>query len=113
MKICSFFNFGILVLLFASGCASNKEFERTDALRRDSAWPMIRAAAEMEIGRREHNTQWSYSAYYEPKEHTNGVWVVVAYGAYPNNRLGDWIDLFVRDNGEVTSYSPHLSWHPR
>ena len=113
MNIRSFYCFGILVLVLVTSCASNKEFERVDALRRDPAWPAIRAAAEMEIARRESSTQWSHSAYYAPKQHTNSVWVVVASGAYPNNTLGDSIDLIIRDGGEVISYAPRMSWHSK
>ena len=104
---------GILVQLLTTGCASQKEFERVDVLRRDTAWPTIRAAAEMEIARREGNTQWSHSAYYNPQQHTNGVWAVVASGAYPGNTLGDSIDLLIRDSGEVVSYKPRMSGHPK
>lgn len=113
MSIRNLINLSSLVLVLATGCASNREFERVEALRRDPAWPTIRAAAEMEIARREGSAQWSSSAYYAPNQHTNGVWMVIASGAYPNNRLGDSIDLLIRDSGEVISYSPRMSWHPR
>ena len=103
----------VLVFLFTTGCTTNKDFKRIDTLRRDPAWPKIRAAAEIEIARREGNTDWSYCAYYEPKAHTNGAWAVTAYAPYPSNRLGDWIDILIRDNGETISYSPHLSWHAK
>jgi hypothetical protein len=113
MNIYRFYSAGILVLLLA-GCASNKEFERADALRREPEWPAIRAAAEMEVARREGNTEWSHSAYYAPEQHTNGVWVVIASGAYPLNKLGDSIDMLVRDSGEVFSYAPRSSTsHPK
>ncbi len=101
----------VLVLVLATGCASNREFKRVEALRRDLMWPDIRAAAEKEIARREGNTQWSSSANYAPDQHTNGVWAVVACGAYPLNTLGDCIDLSIRDSGEVISYSPRMSGH--
>ena len=104
----SFIAGGFLIIL-ANGCANNLELQRLDALKRDADWPKIHAAAEMEIARKEGNTNWSYSAYYEPKQHTNGVWVVVASGAYPFNRMGDSIDLLIRDNGEVTSVLTTLS----
>ena len=51
--------------------------------------------------------------YYAPEQHTNGVWVVVASGAYPHNRLGDSIDMVIRDDGEVISYAPRMSSHPK
>jgi hypothetical protein len=85
MSIRSLLSLTLPILALAIGCASKKEFERIDALRRDPAWPAIRAAAEIEIARREGNTQWSHSAYYAPRQHTNSVWVVVASGTYPNN----------------------------
>lgn len=103
----------LLVLLLATGCRSTNKLGRVDALRRDPSWSTVRAAAEMEIARRVGSTNWSHSAYYTPKEHTNGVWVVVASGAYPNNTLGDSIDLLIRDSGEVVTYTPRMSWHPR
>jgi len=112
MNIRSIFSFGILSL-FVVGCAGSRELQRVDALRRDPSWPLIRAAAETEIARRERNTEWSHSAYYSPQQHTNGVWAVVASGAYPLNRLGDSIDMLIRDSGEVVSYSPRMSSHPR
>lgn len=113
MSIRKFVSLSILVFLLGTGCASNREFERVEALRSDPAWPAIRAAAEMEIARREGSTQWSSSANFAPKQHTNGIWVVVSSGAYPNNTLGDSIDLLIRDSGEVISYSPRMSRHPR
>jgi len=112
MSICNLLGLALTVLALGTGCASNQEFERVDALRRDPAWPIIRAAAEMEIARRESNTQWSHSAYYTPSQHTNGVWVVVASGAYPANTLGDSIDLLIRDSGEILSYAPRPG-HPK
>ena len=112
MNIRRIFGFGVLSL-FIVGCAGSRELQRIDVLRQDSAWPDIRAAAEKEIARREGNTRWSSSAYYAPAQHTNGVWVVVASGAYPNNRLGDSIDLLIRDTGEVISYVPRDPWHPK
>ena len=99
--------------MFVAGCAGNRELQRVDTLRRDPTWPAIRAAAETEVARREGNTQWSHSAYYNPQQHTNGVWVVVASGAYPLNRLGDSIDMTIRDDGEVISYSPRQPSHPK
>jgi len=113
MNIRGILSLAIPVLVLAAGCTTNNEFERIDALRRDLAWPRIRAAAEMEIARREGSTQWSYSAYYTPTQHTNGIWGVVAFGAYPSNKLGDSIDLLIRDSGEVFSYVPRMSRHPR
>jgi hypothetical protein len=113
MSIRYFSSCAVLVLALITGCASHREFERVEALRRDAVWPDIRAAAEKEIARREGSTQWSSSAYYAPQQHTNGVWAVVISGAYPNNRLGDSIDLLIRDTGEVISYSPRISWHPK
>jgi len=108
----SFIVSGLLVILSA-GCANNRELLRLDALKRDADWPKIRAAAEIEIARKEGNTDWSHSAYYAPTQHTNGVWAVVASGAYPFNQMGDSIDMAIRDNGEVISYSPRFSKHPR
>jgi len=113
MNIRLILSFVAAVTLFVSGCATTKETQRIDALRRDPDWPRIRAVAEIEVGRREGNTLWSYDAYYTPKQHTNRVWVVVASGAYPLNRLGDSIDLLIRDSGEVLSYSPRQANHPR
>jgi len=108
-----YFTLLICVAVIAAGCAGNREFERIDALRRDPAWPKIRAAAEMEVARKEGNTNWSYRAYYLPEQHTNGVWVVVASGAYPLDRLGDSIDIIIRDDGQIVSYSPRQSSHPK
>ena len=99
--------------MFVAGCAGNRELKRIDALRSDPAWPAIRAAAEAEVAHRDGNTQWSHSAYYAPQQHTNGVWVVVASGAYPLNKLGDSIDMLVRDSGNVFSYAPRFSSHPK
>lgn len=100
--------------LLAAGCASNKELARLDALKRDTNWPTIRAASEKEIARREGTTQWSYQAYYTPVQHTNGVWAVVAEGSYPMGAYGDFIDLTVRDNGEVISAKPRKpDFHPK
>ena len=113
MSIPNLISVSVLMFVLSAGCATNREFERAEALRRVPAWPAIRAAAEMEIARREGSAQWSSAAYYAPKHHTNGVWVVVASGAYPNNTLGDSIDLLIRDSGEVISYSPRMSWHSR
>ena len=112
MNIRSVFTFGLLSLL-AVGCAANRELARADELRRDSSWPMIRAAAEVEVARREGSTEWSHSAYYAPRENTNGVWIVIASGAYPLNRMGDSIELLIRNGGEVVSYSPRLASHPK
>lgn len=113
MNIRRILGVGILIQLLAAGCASNQQFKRIDALRRDRAWPTIRAAAEIEIARREGNTQWSYSANYIPHQHTNGVWAVAALGAYPRDRFGDKIDLLIRDGGEVIKYSPSMSHHTK
>ncbi len=96
----------ILAVLIATGCTGSKYSERLAALRRDPGWPAIRTAAEKEIARREGGTNWSGSAYYAPRQHTNGVWAVVASGAYPNNRMGDSIDLLIRDGGEIIYYAP-------
>jgi hypothetical protein len=112
MSIRNFF-FGILVIGFATSCAGNRRWQHIDTLRQDPNWPTIHAAAEKEVARREGNTKWSYSAYYSPEQHTNGIWVVVAAGAYPLNRYGDRINITIRDNGEVISYSPRLSSHPK
>jgi hypothetical protein len=103
----------ILMLLIAIGCANDEAFERVDALRCDPAWPVIRATAETEIARRKGNTQWSSAAHYTPKQRTNGVWVVVASGAYPDNTLGDHVDLLIRDDGEIVSYAPRRSRPPK
>jgi len=113
MNIRRILEVGILLQLLVTGCASNREFERVDALRRDPAWPAIRATAEKEVARRKGNTQWSHSAYYAPQQHTNGVWFVVASGTYPLNRLGDSIDMVISDSGEVVSYAPRNPSHPR
>ena len=104
----------VLMLVFASGCAGNREFQRVETMRRESGWPKIRAAAEKEIARRDGDTKWSSQAYYEPKQHAEGVWTVVAFAAYPGNKYGDSIDLQIRDNGKVISYAPRLpDLHPR
>lgn len=95
-----------MTVALATGCATNKELARIESLRRDPTWPDIRAAAEKAVARHKGDTRWSSSAYYQPEQHTNGVWAVVASGAYPLNTLGDNIDLCIRDNGEVISYSP-------
>ncbi|MEW6303460.1 MAG: hypothetical protein AB1705_08325 [Verrucomicrobiota bacterium] len=113
MSIRRTISFAGLVVLLLTGCASNRELQRVDALRRDPAWPVIRAAAEMGVARHEGDTRWSSSAYYTATAHTNGVWVIVASGAYPFNRLGDHIDILIRDGGEVVSYSPSLAHQPR
>jgi len=114
MRTRNSFIIGGLCVVLTAGCASNRELQRLDALERDANWPKIREAAETEIARRDGNTDWSYSAYYGPRQHTNGVWEVVAAGAYPLNRLGDRIDMLIRDNGEVISYSPHFpDSHPQ
>jgi hypothetical protein len=113
MKFRNVSRFGALVSLLVAGCAGNREFKRIEALRGDPAWPMIRAAAEVEVAHRDGNAHWSHSAYYAPEQHTNGVWVVVASGAYPLNRFGDSIDMLVRDSGEVFSYSPRMEKHPK
>jgi hypothetical protein len=110
-----FNSLALAAILFAAGCASNRELARRDALKRDTNWPTIRAAAEKEIARREGTTQWSYQAYYSPAQHTNGVWAVVAEGSYPMGAYNDFIDLTVRDNGEVISATPrtpslHSKW---
>jgi hypothetical protein len=101
------------LLPFAAGCAGNRRLQHIESLRQEPDWPKIRAAAEIEVARKEGNTQWSHSAYYSPEEHTNGVWYVVASGSYPLNRLGDSIDLLIKDGGEVVSYSPRMQGHPR
>lgn len=114
MNMRTHFRFAILsFIIVTAGCAGRRESQRIDALRRDPSWPAIQAAAETEIARREKNTRWSHSAYYTPLQHTNGVWAVVASGAYPLNRLGDHIDMLIRDGGEVFSYSPRMSSHPK
>jgi hypothetical protein len=113
MNIRNFFILGVFAVVLVTGCAGNQELQRIDALRRQPAWPAIRAAAETEVARREGNTEWSHSAYYAPQQHTNGVWAVVASGSYPLNRLGDSIDMLIRDSGEVVSYAPRMSSHPR
>jgi hypothetical protein len=105
--------FTVLFFLFLLGCASDREYQRIDALRRDPDWPAIRAAAETEVARKEGNTNWSHDAYFSPQQHTNGVWRVLASGAYPLNRMGDHIEMLIRDNGEVVSYIPLYSSHPR
>jgi len=108
MNIRTFSTAGILVLLLATGCKSDREIRRIDALWRDPNWPMIRAAAEIKVERRDGNTFWSHSARFSPLQHTNGVWVVLASAPYPGNTYGDWIKLTVRDDGTVLSYSPNL-----
>jgi hypothetical protein len=113
MKIPSFIIFGSMVFVFVTGCAGRRELQHVDALRRDPGWPAIRAEAEEEVTRRKGNAEWSHSAYYAPQQHTNGMWVAVASGAYPLNRLGDSIDMLIRDSGEVVSYAPRMSSHPR
>ena len=95
-----------LVALLVSGCATDNEVLRKDALARDPTWPTIRAAAEIEIAHREGSNAWSYRAYYHPQQHTNGVWVVVAEGSYPGGAEGDYIDLVIRDGGVIVSASP-------
>lgn len=105
--------YALLILTLAVGCASNTKVRQEEELWRHPLWPMIRAAAEMEIARREGDTRWSSSASYFPHAHTNATWAVVASGPYPMNRLGDNIDLLVRDSGEVIFYAPHLSRHPK
>ena len=110
----SFSLVALIAALLAAGCASNKELLRRDALKRDTTWPNIRAAAEMEIARREGTTDWSYQAYYTPVQHTNEVWIVVAEGGYPMGAYGDFIDLVVRDSGEVISAKPRKpDFHPK
>jgi len=101
------------ILSLATGCAGNRRLQHIEVLRQDPDWPKIRAAAEMEVARKEGNTRWSHSAYYAPEEHTNGVWYVVASGAYPLNRMGDSIDIFIKDGGKVISYSPRMRDHPK
>jgi hypothetical protein len=113
MKTYRFIVFASLILSFSAGCASNREYQRIDALRRDPDWPAVRAAAETEVARKEGNTNWSHTAYFSPQQHTNGVWRVLASGAYPLNRMGDHIEMLIRDNGEVVSYIPLYSSHPR
>jgi hypothetical protein len=112
MKIYAVIGYFSLSAVLVVGCAGNKEFRGVDALRRHPDWPRIRATAELEVAQREGNTLWSYDAYYAPKQHTNGVWCVVASGAYPANRYGDSMDMLIRDGGEVFSYSPRMSSHP-
>jgi hypothetical protein len=102
-----------LILSFAAGCASNRDLQRVDVLRRDPNWPGIRAAAETEVAHKEGNTNWSHSAYFSPQQHSNRVWLVLASGAYPLNKLGDHIEMLICDNGEVVSYIPLASFHPR
>jgi hypothetical protein len=106
MNIRKLFIFGILSSLFV-GCAGNRELQRQDALKREPAWPQIRADVEMEVARRNGNTEWSHRAFYNPLQHTNGVWLVMASGSYPNNWYGDNFDILIRDSGEVVSYAPH------
>jgi hypothetical protein len=101
------------ILIFVTGCAGSRQLQHTEALRQERDWPKIRAAAEIEVARKEGNTQWSHSAYYAPQEHTNSVWYVVASGDYPLNRMGDSIDLLIKDGGEVISYSPRMKDHPK
>ena len=111
----SFFNFACAVAAAALliGCAGSKEMQHAEGLRRHPDWPRIRAAAELEVAHHEGNTLWSHDAYYWPHEHTNGVWYVVASGAYPLNAYGDSIDMLIRDGGEVVSYSPRRDYHPK
>jgi hypothetical protein len=101
------------LLSFAAGCAGSRQLQHTEALRQERNWPKIRAAAEIEVARKEGNTQWSHSAYYAPKEHTNSLWHVVASGAYPLNSMGDSIDILIKDDGEVISYAPRTKDHPK
>lgn len=103
---------GSLVVLFAAGCASNRESQRIDALERDPAWPLIRASAQMEVARKEGNTDWSHSAIFLPHQHTNSVWVVIA-SAHRGNWYGDSIDMLIGDDAKVISYAPRLCLHPR
>ena len=103
----------MLVALLVIGCATDKEFQRKDALQRDPTWPSIRTAAEVAIADREGTTQWSSRAYYHPQQHTNGLWVVLAEGSYPMGAYGDYIGLIVRDGGEIVSASPRKpTFHP-
>ena len=103
----------VLAALLTTSCGTDKEFLRRDALQRDPTWPTIRAAAETAIAHREGTTAWSYRAYYHPQQHTNGVWVVVAEGSYPMGGYGDYIDLVIRDGGEVISVAPRKpTYHP-
>ena len=105
--------FAILASMFAVGCAGSRAQHRIDALRNDPNWPRIRTTAETEIARRGEKADWLRSAYYSPHEHTNGVWLVVVSGQYPLNRMGDRIDILVRDGGEVVSYVPRWPSHPK
>jgi hypothetical protein len=102
----------IVVLSLLVACVSERE-RRVQTLRFDSNWPNIRAAAQNEVARRERDTQWSATAYFNAHEHTNGVWYVVAAGAYPLNTWGDNIDILVKDSGEIAGYAPRWSKHPR
>ena len=111
MKTSRVLLFALTGAIFATGCANHRAGQRIDALRREPGWRAIRATAEMEVARREGNTQWSHSAYYSPQQHTNRVWAVVASGAYPLNTFGDSIDMLIRDDRGVMSYSPRMS-HP-
>ncbi|PWU18395.1 MAG: hypothetical protein C5B50_09410 [Verrucomicrobia bacterium] len=95
-----------LSAILLAGCAGRKQFHHQESLRRDANWPKIRAAAELEVARREGNTRWSHAAYFAPHEHTNEVWYVVASAAYPT--YGDRIDILAGDTGEILSYSPPL-----
>lgn len=107
---------GFILAVFLSvivGCAGNGRLRHVDSLRQNSNWPTIRAAAELEVARKQGNARWSHSAYYAPEEHTNGIWHVVASGPYPLNRLGDSIDLLIKDGGEVVGYSPRMRDYKR
>ncbi len=104
----------ILAATFSAvGCAVDAGRKLSEALSRDVHWPLIRAAAEIEIARQDGTTEWSHAAYYSPRAHTNGVWVVVVAGAYPSNRFGDSVVVLVRDDHSIAGYQPSRFRHGR
>jgi hypothetical protein len=113
MKIHLSITCAVVAVMLLAGCAGSKQLQHQESLRRDRDWPKIRAAAELEVARHEGNTLWSHDAYFTPQEHTNGVWYVVAAGAYPLNGYGDSIDILLRDGGEILSYLPRRDFHPK
>jgi len=94
----------VLVGWLGAGCAIQSDSYRANELRTDPAWPGILAAAQKGLAKSEGNPKWVYGAYYSPLQHTNGIWVVVASGPYPLNKLSSDLELLVRDDGELVSY---------
>jgi len=112
MKTYRFFPLASLIISFTAGCASDREFERIGRSPSRLGWPAIRATAEMEVARKEGNTNWSHAAYFSPGSTPMACGVFWRRALIRSTAWAITSKCLIRDNGEVVSYIPSAT-HPR